>query len=298
MNRSDIKVLQINLNRSQYATESTLQYTVENKIDIILVQEPWLYNDDNNDYINSRSINHQGFIQLKPKSPPLLRPRTLAYIVKNHDFDINLSSISPNDPDLLIIDITSGQFDCQLINIYNESDQGNSTPRLKTLERVLYLLFETNILSPNTMILGDFNLYHIWWDPLILYESPGAADLVEWIEDHNLNLLNKPGGTFYRPNLIRESTIDLTFTTNNLVSKIKDWSIIPSLGSDHFRITFTISKQFSQISNPTISTTFNLELADWELFTKTLKVELNNYRVLNSDEFDNFTTDSIDILIN
>src|SRR5882757_5124282 len=191
MNSRDIKVLQINLNRSQFATESTLQYAVENKVDIILVQEPWLYNKDD-DYTNTRSINHQGFIQLKPKST-LLRPRTLAYIAKNQGFDINISSLSPNDPDLLIIDITSGQLDCQLVNIYNESDQGNS--RLKTLERVLYPLFATNIISPNTIILGDFNLHHIWWDPLISRESPGASDLVEWIEDNNLNLLNKPGGT-------------------------------------------------------------------------------------------------------
>ena len=213
-----------------------MQYTIENQIDLILVQEPWITIIQGEDYSNSRSINHQSFIQLKAKTK--LRPRTMVYTTRNSKFDINISNISPNDPDLLIIDITSGQLDCQLVNIYNESDQGNS--RLKTLEQVLYLLSETNIISPNTIILGDFNLHHIWWDPLISRESPGASDLVEWIEDNNLNLLNKPGGTFYRPNLTRETTIDLTFVTNNLVNKIKDWTIIPSLGSDHFGITFTI----------------------------------------------------------
>jgi hypothetical protein len=37
-----IRVLQINLNRSQPATELTLQLVLESKVDLILVQEPWL----------------------------------------------------------------------------------------------------------------------------------------------------------------------------------------------------------------------------------------------------------------
>jgi hypothetical protein len=39
---TSIRVLQINLNRSQPATESTLQLALESKVDLILVQEPWL----------------------------------------------------------------------------------------------------------------------------------------------------------------------------------------------------------------------------------------------------------------
>jgi hypothetical protein len=39
---SSIRVLQINLNRSQPATESALQLALESKADLILVQEPWL----------------------------------------------------------------------------------------------------------------------------------------------------------------------------------------------------------------------------------------------------------------
>lgn len=38
----DIKVLQVNLNKSQQATEAALQIAVELNIDIIAMQEPWL----------------------------------------------------------------------------------------------------------------------------------------------------------------------------------------------------------------------------------------------------------------
>ena len=117
MNKYDLKVLQINFNYSQYATESTLQYTVENNISLILVKKPWLVK--NNNY--SRSINHQGFIQIKPNSSTL-RPRVWVYAAKNQLFDINISNISPIDLDLLIIDIINRQNNCQLINIYNQLD--------------------------------------------------------------------------------------------------------------------------------------------------------------------------------
>ena len=293
MNNYDIRILQINLNRSQYATESTLQYAVENNIGLILVQEPWLINSQNNDYSSTRSISHQGFTQIKPNSPVLVRPRTWAYIAKNSLFDISISDISPNDPDLLILNINN----YQIINIYNQLDQGGS--RLKTLDRVLYPLFETKTLSPNSVILGDFNLYHIWWDPHISRESHGASDLVEWVENHNLSLLNKSGGTFYRPNLTRESTIDLTFTSTNLVNKITDWAIIPNLGSDHYGITFTISnKRPIWVENPIQSIGFNLKLANWELFTKTIQLEYKQCLILNSDEFKRFTLNPVDILVN
>jgi hypothetical protein len=37
-----IRVLQVNLNRSQFAIESALQLAIESNIDLILVQEHWL----------------------------------------------------------------------------------------------------------------------------------------------------------------------------------------------------------------------------------------------------------------
>jgi hypothetical protein len=37
---SNTRILQVNLNRSQAATENTLQIAIELKIDIIIVQEP------------------------------------------------------------------------------------------------------------------------------------------------------------------------------------------------------------------------------------------------------------------
>jgi hypothetical protein len=57
---SNIKVLQINLNRSQAATESALQIAIELKAELIIVQEPWIYTPNSSNYNGCRSVLHQG----------------------------------------------------------------------------------------------------------------------------------------------------------------------------------------------------------------------------------------------
>ena len=39
---SSLRVLQVNLNTSAVATESALQVAIELKIDLLVVQEPWV----------------------------------------------------------------------------------------------------------------------------------------------------------------------------------------------------------------------------------------------------------------
>ena len=55
------KVLQVNLNRSQIATESTLQLAIEAKVDIVVVQEPWLYKGQQDSYKDVFSTQHPSF---------------------------------------------------------------------------------------------------------------------------------------------------------------------------------------------------------------------------------------------
>ena len=78
----DIKVLQINMNKNQYATVSVLQKAIELSISIIAVQEPWLIPPERvqPSFLNTRSITHPNFIQIFPNSPPNQRPRTMIYV--------------------------------------------------------------------------------------------------------------------------------------------------------------------------------------------------------------------------
>jgi hypothetical protein len=97
---SSIRILQVNLNRSQFATESALQLATESNIDLILVQEPWLARKNQEDsYEQVQSTQHLSFTQLFPRNR-VIRPRTLAYISKASRFQAMLATSSPNDTDI------------------------------------------------------------------------------------------------------------------------------------------------------------------------------------------------------
>ena len=277
---SNFKLIQINLNRSQAATESVLQLAIELKVDLIIVQEPWIYSPNPIDYSNSRSVLHQGFTQILPRNNNL-RPRTLAYISREFKPLVCLAASSPLDPDFLIIDIIEGNHKIQLLNIYNESDQqGNNT---STLTRCLY----NQQVYTSSILLGDFNTHHPWWDPLA-QKSNRAEELVDWLEQQSLTLQNTPGiGTLYRPNLVRESVLDLTFTTSSLASRISDWQILQEIGSDHFGILFSVlGTKAKLVENPIQLPSFNTKLANWDLFASSLKSIVSESRALNNLESD------------
>jgi ribonuclease HI len=259
---SSLRVLQVNLNRSQISTETTLQLAIELKVDIILVQEPWLVQGD---WAKTRSIAHPAFKQIFPNNPLALRPRILAYISKSLKPSTTISPSSPNDPDVLIIDTIEGGSRVSFLNIYNEKGLGANNS--KTLERVLYPLSET-IDFNSTVIVGDFNTHHPFWDPLS-NASPGAEDLINWMEYYDLSLVNTPGETtFFRPHMNRETVLDLTFSSYDLINRVKGWQTILESGSDHHAILFEITGTgTSLVPNPVHSTRFNTKIANWDLFT-------------------------------
>ena len=161
----------MNLNKSSPATEATLQAAVEMAVDLLVVQEPWLILT-NEDFTSTRSINHPSFYQL---FPPLVsqstRPRVMIYVSKQLKAEINNipnPSLLP-DPDFQLVKVKSLSFSFYLCNIYNQT---SSSMEGKAIERQL-LLYN---LPPSSLLLGDFNIHHPWWDPLSLATPTASAD--------------------------------------------------------------------------------------------------------------------------
>ena len=263
---SNIKVLQINVNWNPNTTENVLQTAIELNIKILAVQEPWTIKDNSNEY---RSINHSSFKQVLPNYGAF-RPRTLFYI--SREFRANLAPISPQDPDCIILDLI--ELNIQLINVYNATHP--SIPNsIATIQRTGIL---PNSLAINTILLGDFNTHHPWWDPLTP-QSANANYLIDIIEKHSLNLLNIPGeGTFYRPNMSIPSVLDLTLATQGIVNVVQDWQVLPDLGSDHFGVLFTILSNNSNLPKQpnSILQRFNTKKANWEQFKTSLYYNFNS----------------------
>ena len=165
----------------------------------------------------------------------------------------------------MIIDLID--LDTQLINVYN-AIHPNILNSIPTIQRDNLL---PATLASNTIILGDFNTHHPWWDPLRPH-SQNSVYLMDIIERYSLNLLNTPGdGTFYRPYIAFPSVIDLGFATNSVLNQVQDWQVIPDLGSDYFGVCFTIRDKLERSSNTSPSMLrFNTKKADWNLFRKEL----------------------------
>src|SRR5271156_3885936 len=288
---SSVRILQVNLNRNDVATESALQIATELGVDLIVVQEPWLTKvSEPPDYTNTRSILHQGFTQILPHLPAQhLRPRTLVYVSKDFHPLVSRANSSPQDPDLLVIDVTEGNTKIQIVNVYNEKDQSGTG--LKTLPRRLY----HQPLHPDSIVLGDFNTHHPWWDPLAR-KGQGADDLVNWIDEQQLELLNTPGtGTFFRPNMDRESVIDLTLITRSLARQAQDWQVLPTLGSDHkgILVLVTGTRTPDSVNNPFPAAGYNTKLANWDLFSSSLRTNIAFSPIINSPEFTGLKTSEL-----
>jgi hypothetical protein len=272
---TNIRILQVNLNRSSAATELVLQLAIELKIDLILVQEPWIISE-NPDYSNSRSISHISFNQILPITLGF-RSRTLAYISRTYTPSVTLAP-SSIDSDLLVLLIAEGSNTLELVNIYNETSQieGTST---KTVERSLL----PRTISTNSLILGDFNLHHPWWNPNSR-SSQASIKLVRWIEEQNLELINEPGTiTFFRG--ASELVLDLTLAIQALAGCIDDWQVLADLGSDHLPILFTLKGKKELVSpngQKLASAYFNTKLADWELFSDYLVKSAKESTILAS----------------
>ncbi|KAF1940233.1 hypothetical protein EJ02DRAFT_456175, partial [Clathrospora elynae] len=108
VDKSYLKILQVNLNKSAEATESALQTAVELAIDLIVVQEPWLVPSHQTppDFSDTRSVNHPSFVQTLPTLPqPSLRPCVLIYASRSFEAQINPLQDFPPDPDCQAVGI-------------------------------------------------------------------------------------------------------------------------------------------------------------------------------------------------
>ena len=120
-----LKIVQANTNRGIQATESVLDYAVQKAVDILLIQEPWIFRDKDTGYRDCRSINHPSFTALLPPHDDQTRPRVLVYTSRHLKLQIN--PIRIDDPDCLSLEVrdTNGH-KIQVVNLYNEKDKDST----------------------------------------------------------------------------------------------------------------------------------------------------------------------------
>ena len=99
---SRIRFIQVNINRQDAAYHSALQYALESKADVVLLQEPYCpRNPSTSGFI---ALQHSAFYTITPQpcNPSSIseKPRVLTYIRKEAGIEFSTRYDLCNDPDV------------------------------------------------------------------------------------------------------------------------------------------------------------------------------------------------------
>jgi hypothetical protein len=264
-NNSNIEVIQHNTARLVPAMHTCLERAFKANIDFVLIQEPWIAND------NKGTVSYSAYNSILPNIIEDIRPRVAIFALKATPYSYTARPDIVNDPDLLILQISGasiGSF--QLINLYTE--KGLGVNRDWTIKRSLQDIKP----DKRTIICGDFNAHHSWWNSTI--SSPiRTIELIPWLERYSFELKNiEDQATFLRSNTENLSIIDLTFATKAIETEIGNWYIDEEAGtgSDHEVIRFSIYTSSTKTAiDPLKLNSYNLKKADWVIFKEILVKE-------------------------
>ena len=275
MPKETLRILQINLNKSEKAHLELLNNLKGDKWDIVLVQEP----------------HTTSFSAIR--TPTRFRPvfpgdrganrsavRLIIWVsstLMTRDWKIlNI----PNTNDITAIQLSSAQGLLTIFNIYNDCTNNNTETALSA-----YLGAQIDDILPNDQArmiwAGDFNRHHPLWDRdkdvrLFTPRATRAAEkLLDLVAEHSMAMLLPKGiptlqhmasGRFSRP--------DNIFGSPALKGSIEKCEVVPQmrpLCMDHFPIETVI--RLAQTRTAT-GATRNFRNVDWEQFRKELTTSL------------------------
>jgi ribonuclease HI len=290
----ELQIVQHNTAKTREKMHSCLDTAGRNGVHFILLQEPWIIGEN-----YEITISHPNYYCILPTNPKV-RPRVAIYAKKVSPYTYCYRSDLCQDPDILILDILEVNNQnpiLQIINIYNEKSLENQNLGY-TIPRALVTIKP----AENTLICGDFNAHHQWWNSKIK-NGIRTTELIEWLNKFNFELINAPDvDTFHRKNArlnkVSMSVIDLAFGKGRINNNIK-WAIDDenATGSDHALIR--ISAQI-RVNPNTVDTQltghYNLERADWEAFHKELWISFLDAKAV-FDEIEKIINPTLESLL-
>lgn len=172
-----MRLLQINVGRGAQAQELALVSALEEKIDVLLIQEPYIFHD------TSRQIprRHTAYDCYIPTDDWAFKPRVLTFVRKGAGLKPEqlrpLHNIAARD--LLFISLTSPtQRRILITNVYNAPFGSNNEQAALCALRSLPIDFFPSL----SLVAGDFNLHHHRWEPDYGAGTGQAETLVEWMD--------------------------------------------------------------------------------------------------------------------
>lgn len=246
-------ILQINVGKGATTHEIALARAFESSIDILLIQEPYIYKD----LTRKITKTHPMYETFTPLDTWDIRPRVITYARKGAG--IKTTQLKPcTSRDLLFLQAQSSHSSqITIANVYNAPIGSNEAG--EALEHLMNL---PPRFWRSALIAGDFNLHHPNWDPDCNSKSPRADPFVEWLESNNFYFISEIGKPTHRAG----NTLDLAFLTGPLsASTIRSKHL--DVTSDHYPLKTTI-EWGSRASEPTKR--LRLDTLDEKLFAESL----------------------------
>jgi Endonuclease-reverse transcriptase len=222
-----LTVLQINVGRGATPHEIALSLANDSLIDIILIQEPYIFTD------LKRKITkfHPMYESFTPLDDWETRPRVMSYVRKGAG--LNTAQLRPcTSRDLIFLQIQGrNTLPLNIVNAYNapigSTSAGTAVDLLTELPQTLWR---------SAFLAGDFNLHHPNWDPDHPSPSRQAEPFVAWLDNNNFAFTSEVG----KPTQNYGNTLDLAFLTGPLFA-ITTKSEHMDTTSDHSPLITTIN---------------------------------------------------------
>ena len=221
----ELRILQYNVQKSRdvvlasmFRNSKVLEY------DILAIQEPWRNPFIDTTYHPLKTHFHLTYLADGGT-------RVCFYI--NKSIDAATWSVSYISKDIISLQIREPQSGktIQIVNVYNEVGTDVLSMLGETISKI--------DVQDEVVMLGDFNLHHPLWSTTHrhIYDRRSANQLISVVESAQLQLLTVPGTPTHRWK-DGESTIDLTFASENLASRVTHCRIDRELDcdSDHLPI--------------------------------------------------------------
>lgn len=278
------KCLQINCRKAYAPTKETLNYILNENIDIAFVSEPWLMSQNHPANISPLTCLYH--------DTPNNRTTAAIYVNNNNINPILIQQLSSSK--LCVVDVSlNGQL-TRLVSVYR-------SPADLDIEKLIDELEQTFPSTSNhdIIIAGDFNAHHTEWS------CPTNDRFGEYMYDfsiaNNLNIHNEgTSPTFVNIYNNTSSIIDLTFSSTG--TNIEQWKVKPDaiIGSDHSAIEFSINPSPTQSTdNNRRKSTYRYRTEDvnWETIAPAFRTEMDRKNISKHSIAAAKTPEEIDNLV-
>jgi Endonuclease-reverse transcriptase len=271
-----VRILQINLNKSERAHLDIINERVSNKYNIILIQEPHATSFNN---IRTPANFRPVFPSNRFKDNTTIRS---VIWVNKHLETKNWKIIDvPNTSNITAIQLSGTYGKITIFNIYNDCTHSRTEGILSNyLNANRRTLTEGN--DTHMIWAGDFNRHHPLWDDdndVHLFTTQAlrnAEGIIELVAEHGMEMLLPKGiPTLQHMRSKRYSRPDNVFCTATLqpfTTKCEVAAHLRPVSTDHFPIITYIDLPQTRIPP---DPSFNFRIADWDEFRTSLTAKLN-----------------------